>query len=772
MKKKDISYRDFPELAKYIDRIGAEESTFRRFLVKEQRARGYYIERCIIRISRDCEISVTNKDYAPSKDEAAAIKAELIRIEFPKTVAASETQLDELRAELGKDAKLFFFKSRRGKDGGGYTMAQQRVEIDGAKKYLPWTYWADGKWRRMEPDGGLPFWKPIKPRFEGDGGWKIMVHEGAKTAAFVDDLVNNPQRKDELEAHPFGEIFKKYEHWGLIGGALAPHRTDYNELKEAKPTEMIYVCDNDYGGIAALREISQLYGQQMKGIVFDKRWPPAFDFADVMPKELFSTLTGEYIGPTWHSLLKFCTYATELMPNPAGSGRPIPRISYNFREEWWHCVTPAVFIHRDWPANVFNEADFNSHVFPYSHVEDTARLVRKENASKTAVLSYQPHLEPGIYSADGGSYINTHVGAKIMPRPDVSPAPWVDFLEHLVPNDKDRFELMKWVATLIARPDIKMFYGVLLVSEVQGIGKSTLGEKILAPLMGHRNVSYPSETEIVDSAFNGWAAHKRLAVVHEIYAGHSAKAYNKLKSIITDRFITVNKKYQASYEIENWMHILACSNSPRAIQVSMDDRRWFVPRVTDLKQTNEYWQKFNDWLTDGNGLGSILAWAMAFVEHDFVRKGADAPWSGAKSELVEEAYSPGMELVKGALEALGEVLSSESEAAKTKRAKLAAQGVLKDGAVLIVDKDFVEFIRLKLHGGRHSDHLERPHTVRRVAKGSHGWFVGKESLPYRGWGQARFKGRLISNSATVAARPLADLPEGLKPLSVETLTEL
>jgi len=56
---------------------------------------------------------------------------------------------------------------------------------------------------------------------------------------------------------------------------------------------------------------------------------------------------------------------------------------------------------------------------------------------------------------------------------------------------RDRIELMRWCATLIARPDIKMNYGVLLISETQGVGKSTLGEKILAPLIGKLNASFP-----------------------------------------------------------------------------------------------------------------------------------------------------------------------------------------------------------------------------------------------------------------------------------------
>ena len=47
----------------------------------------------------------------------------------------------------------------------------------------------------------------------------------------------------------------------------------------------------------------------------------------------------------------------------------------------------------------------------------------------------------------------------------------------------ERYEVMKWCATLIARPDVRMTYAMLLISEQTGTGKSTMGE-ILSQLVG------------------------------------------------------------------------------------------------------------------------------------------------------------------------------------------------------------------------------------------------------------------------------------------------
>ena len=177
-----------------------------------------------------------------------------------------------------------------------------------------------------------------------------------------------------------------------------------------------------------------------------------------------------------------------------------------------------------------------------------------------------------------------------------------------------------------------MSYGMLLVSESQGIGKTTLGSQILAPLVGLNNVSYPSESDISNSDFNGWAANKRLAIVNEIYSGHSWKAYNSLKSIITDTELRVNEKYQRNYTIENWTHVFACSNSPRALRMEDDDRRWLYPMVSESPWPLKKFREFRAWLGSG-GLGIIKHWATGY--NNIVETGARAPMTQRKRELIE-----------------------------------------------------------------------------------------------------------------------------------------
>jgi hypothetical protein len=731
---KEDRYQQPDALLAYFRRIGAEVINFQRAMVKEHRG-AYYVERTIIKILPDGSIDCSRPEHRPSKEEADAIKEALKTCQFPVSVDATEAACKALiEKRAGDRAKYYLIRNR---SSGKVSMMQERVDNDdGTKRFVSHSLWSDNNWRTMEPDSNkLPFWKPREKR---EGTARLMVHEGAKAASFIDWLVNDrsPEAKVARENHPWLDELASYEHWGMIGGALAPGRTDYGEIRKEQPIEVVYVCDNDFAGRSVVRDFAGNYGGSLKGIIFDNRFKESWDMADPLPEQFFAKRKGvrKWHGPPLRSFMHAATFATETIPNPAGVGRPVAVLKRSFKEEWMHCVSPEVFIHRDWPDKVLDEKGFNNLVRPYSDVDDTARLLKADQANKSRQIHYEPGSPPGFYGNNLiGQFINTYSPSPIKPDKkyrEGDAQPWLDFIDMLIIDEVDKLEVLRWCATLIAKPAVKMHYGLLLISETQGVGKTTLGSSVLTPLIGAANVSSPSESDIVESQFNGWIAHKRLAIVNEIYAGASTKAYNKLKSVITDDYIMVNKKHQSTYEIKNWLHIFACSNSKRALKLSIDDRRWFVPAITEKKPTTEYWTGFYDWLENENGLSSIAAWAERWVlDNRAVVKGDPAPDSAAKRAMIDDSMSPGMTLACDIMD----------------QWKLENEG----REVIWTDQQMIEYIKNQVWDGKHSDRLERPETIRKLAKGR-GWFIGETRT--RRWSSGVGLGRLISNYEHVVKR--------------------
>lgn len=275
---------------------------------------------------------------------------------------------------------------------------------------------------------------------------------------------------------------------------------------------------------------------------------------------------------------------------------------------------------------------FNAAVRPFSDVFNTGRLIHQYYKGRTAKLCYRPDINRRVITDRNSSAINLHLPSNIRSFQG-DPTPWLNFLKYLFPVERERREVERWCATLIARPEVRMLYGLLLVSERQGMGKSTLGERILAPLVGLHNTGFPGERDIVESGFNGWAANKRLVVVGEIYTGQSFKAYNILKSYVTDKNINVNEKFQRPYTVDNWIHIVACSNSKKALRIEDTDRRWYYPQVAENPWTEDRWADFYDWLNAG-GLPVIRHWAETY--EDYVKTGQHSPMTVSKQALIKE----------------------------------------------------------------------------------------------------------------------------------------
>jgi Family of unknown function (DUF5906) len=655
-------YKTVPSLKSYIDRIGATALSLRKFVIKDEDADPKYPRILVeIRLKPDNTMAVKapwgselSKDdlekYSPTDVEREAIKKDLEKSSWPKSILA--LNIDGLKKLVDEKSTLYPVEVAKKQ----IAFVQERREIDGKKAYMPWTYFSDGQWRMLEPDGLLPLYgrhnvNPLRLR--------IMIHEGPKSAQAVSDILKDPTSK-----HPWKERLDQYNHYGWLGGAHRPFDTDWSLVEKAPAdAEVILVADNDWPGINAVAKISKmLQGRRLKVLRFDERFPDKFDLADPWPthdrgNDKKPWWNGEcYIGPSFDDCLFSCTWATRLIYVDK-QGRPKATIRDEFADEWISVSLPPRFIERNHSDRLLDDKSFNTHVRPFSDVSDTAHAFRENYGTSCTALMYRPSEKSGLVNIGGERFFNAYKLPLIKPL-EGDPKPFLDYMDHLIVDEKDRYELLRWIATLITHPEIKMLYSVLLMSETQGVGKGTLGEKILGPLVGESNVSFPSEQDIVDSAFNGWLANKRLVVIHEIYAGKSSKAYNKLKSHITDTRVHVNKKYEQPYDLENWAHVLACSNSLKALKLASTDRRWFIPKVVEEKKPPAWWRGFNDWLTKEGGLAIIKWWAADFLKTNApVLPGDEPPASAAKDEMIGDAMSDGMRFAFD----LGERLLSEKD---------------------------------------------------------------------------------------------------------------
>jgi hypothetical protein len=634
------SLTEINAVASYLRRIGAEPRSLRTAVVKESRG-DYWEDIAIITINADGSVKAPDI-YAPTEREKAAIEIDCQSVVWPqiKTLDRLRDLPEEVASADEKD--IFIFRNLQEE----IVMLQLRMERKGEKSYIPYTYWDDEIWRRMEPEGPLPLWGMEQLKMHTT----VFIHEGAKAARAMREMVEakTPEMKALLASHPWGEELSHAAHLGWIGGALSPYRTDWSALQKAGVKRAYIVSDNDAPGVSAVPSIAFHLRFPTFHVQFTSEWPTSFDLADQFPKGMFKKVEGRnyYVGPSFRSCLHPATWATDQIPNP--KGKPTTVLRKNFKDMWSYVEEADLFVCIEMPEIIRSEQIMNKMLAAFSHTNQTSQLIVKAYTGRSTKLCYRPDIKGKIVTDNTTSAINLHTPSHIKSVPG-NPEPFLNFIDYMFPNPEEREEVLRWVATIIARPEIRMEYGLLLVSERQGVGKTTIGSSILSPLVGSQNVGYPTETQIVQSEFNGWLANKRLCVVNEIYSGNSWKAYNKLKSAITDREIEVNEKYQRPYTIENWCHMFACSNSMRALRIEEDDRRWFYPEVTEDKWPRDKFEHFHNWLKSG-GLSIIRFWAENF--NGYVQKGQAAPMTERKKELIVASRTEGQQEVAELSEAI------------------------------------------------------------------------------------------------------------------------
>jgi len=618
-----------PSVTAYLNRVGA---TLRGFMVAraEEEIDGYSREVARIRFSRDGKIFAPS-EFEPNQQEAEVIGADIRAAKFPdrQTPKKRPTLPTELKS-VDPDTIYDFYDAK-----GRFLLLQHRVDRpDGTKAYFVFTYWSDG-WRQVEPDEGMPLWGLEQLKKYST----IFVHEGAKAARHVRTMVDgqSPAAREQLKNHPFGEYLSHAAHVAWVTGAHAAHRTLWSELEAAGAELVIIVTDNDEIGRAALPVISKAIRIRTLHLQFTGEWPAGFDLADPFPTEFFRTAGNvtRYVGPHPDSLLHPATWATDQVPVEPNSKKLTTVLRPAFRGTWVYVEEPQLFVSTEMPGLAMDKDALNHRYRSLSHTPRVHDLVLKDFRGRILGIAYRPDQPPGLLTQGDRSAYNVFRPPLIyQTHGDVTP--FINFVRYLIPKPAEQHQLLRWIATLIARPGIRMMYGLLLVSETQGTGKSTLAEGLLVKAVGEHNCSFPTERDIVDSQFNPWLARKRLVVVREIYAGHSYKAYNNLKALITEPTVTVNEKHRPQYTIENWAHFIASSNSKKALRMDESDRRWFYPTVTEERWNKDDFNRIHEWASSG-GISDLIGWAHNFG--DYVEPGEEAPRTEEKEKLIAESRS-------------------------------------------------------------------------------------------------------------------------------------
>lgn len=200
---------------------------------------------------------------------------------------------------------------------------------------------------------------------------------------------------------------------------------------------------------------------------------------------------------------------------------------------------------------------------------------------------------------------------------------WIKFMEHLLPEEKEREWFLDWLAHKYINPHIPGVAVVMVAAgidgPVYGTGRGKLKE-ILSRLMGPRYVK-PLDFDLFSgkssqATYTDWGAYSTLVVVSESkdtpdsgrWSAQRA-VYERLKEIVDPRPVvrTFTSKGQQAFEAVSFASYLVFSNNFDPLQIPEDDRR-ITALANGAPMPAEMAQALDDWMNVPANIAELGRW--------------------------------------------------------------------------------------------------------------------------------------------------------------------
>lgn len=144
-------------------------------------------------------------------------------------------------------------------------------------------------------------------------------------------------------------------------------------------------------------------------------------------------------------------------------------------------------------------------------------------------------------------------------------------------DDESFAYLMNWMARAVQKPHLPGETVVVLCSKEEGTGKSFFGEQF-GKLFGRHFMQVTDSKHVVGN-FNGHMATLSLLLANEaMFAGSGAEA-DKMKGLVTEPTIPVERKHHNVTRVPNRLHIIMTSNHDHVVRADEFARRYFILKV-------------------------------------------------------------------------------------------------------------------------------------------------------------------------------------------------
>lgn len=257
------------------------------------------------------------------------------------------------------------------------------------------------------------------------------------------------------------------------------------------------------------------------------------------------------------------------------------------------------------------------------------------------------------------SYIAPDIDSIVSDQRVDDPAPWLDHVRLLYPDEQEHEHFFDFCAHMIQRPDQKVNHGIVMAG-TQGIGK----DSALMPV--RRGVGEWNAAEVgpdaVTSQYNG---HVRsvLLVINEVRPHDedykASNFYNMLKPLLASppEMLPMTLKYANTIYVRNLSHVILTTNDPLTMYIPPEDRRLFVLSSAVDKPDVAYFDRLYEWFENG-GVGAVVRWLLDRELAAF-EPSSPPPMTRGKQAIIDSSHQVRRSAVDDIFESYVEELDCE-----------------------------------------------------------------------------------------------------------------
>lgn len=212
---------------------------------------------------------------------------------------------------------------------------------------------------------------------------------------------------------------------------------------------------------------------------------------------------------------------------------------------------------------------------------------------------------------------------------------FIDYLFDGSPKEDKRW-FLQWLAYPLQHPGTKLFTSVVMHSTEQGTGKSFLGI-IMGHIYGENFVELAQAG--LSASFNEWTQKAQFVMGDDITGSNQRGYADLLKKMITQKTITVNKKFEPTYVINDCINYYFTTNQPDAFYLEDSDRRFFINTITAPKRPDKFYVALDKWAKSESGPPALFYYLLHHVDTSSFNPSACARQTVAKEIMHQNGLS-------------------------------------------------------------------------------------------------------------------------------------